>query len=186
MNYVQPIRDTELVNAISDYIKERFGFKYQVMYEIGINTGLRISDILSLQFWQVRGKEEIHIHETKTHKAKIVYINGRLAPILDKWCNQHTARGDNARPLIYQKRRPTKPVSRMYAYRVLSQAAREFGLDNIGTHTLRKTYGYHYYKRTKDICILQKLFNHSDPGITMRYIGIIQDDLRSAMMKILY
>ena len=59
MNYVQPIRDTELVNAISDYIKERFGFKYQVMYEIGINTGLRISDILSLQFWHTFKPNEV-------------------------------------------------------------------------------------------------------------------------------
>lgn len=48
---------------------------------------------------------------------------------------------------------------------------------DIGTHTMRKTFGYHYYKRIKDIATLQQIFNHSVPSITKRYIGITQDEL---------
>ncbi|MCJ2173246.1 hypothetical protein C7M22_00288 [Bacillus velezensis] len=56
---------------------------------------------------------------------------------------------------------------------VLSMAAAEYVvLDNIGTHTLRKTFGYHFYRQTKDVAMLQEIFNHSDQRTTLRYIGI--------------
>lgn len=57
------------------------------------------------------------------------------------------------------------------------------GLDDIGTHTLRKTFGYHFYKQTKDVAFLQELFNHSDQRTTLRYIGINQDAMNNAMKK---
>ena len=47
----------------------------------------------------------------------------------------------------------------------------------MGTHTLRKTFGYHYYKKFKDIAMLQKIFNHSNPALTLNYIGIEQDKI---------
>jgi integrase len=54
------------------------------------------------------------------------------------------------------------------------------GLEEIGTHTLRKTFGYHFYLETHDIGLLQELFNHSSPKITLRYIGITQDTVDNA------
>jgi integrase len=45
----------------------------------------------------------------------------------------------------------------------------------IGTHTLRKTFGYHFYQRTKDVAMLQQIFGHSASSITLRYIGINDD-----------
>ncbi|GKS12930.1 hypothetical protein YDYSY3_39300 [Paenibacillus chitinolyticus] len=51
----------------------------------------------------------------------------------------------------------------------------------IGTHTLRKTFGYHFYKRYKDVALLQQIFNHSAPSITLRYIGINQDIMDQAI-----
>ena len=49
--------------------------------------------------------------------------------------------------------------------------------DKFGTHTMRKTFGYHHYKKFKDVAMLQKIFNHSSPEITLRYIGIEQDEI---------
>jgi integrase len=57
----------------------------------------------------------------------------------------------------------------------MNQAAAAVGLEDIGTHTLRKTFGYHHYQQNKDVAILQQIFNHSSPSITLRYIGINQD-----------
>ena len=45
---------------------------------------------------------------------------------------------------------------------------------------MRKTFGYHYYRKTKDVATLMKMFNHSDPSITLKYIGIIQDEMNRA------
>lgn len=52
---------------------------------------------------------------------------------------------------------------------------------DIGTHTMRKTFGYHFYQQTKDVAMLQEIFNHSGPDITLRYIGVNQDSMDKAM-----
>jgi integrase len=74
-----------------------------------------------------------------------------------------------------------KPITRSMAYRILNGAAKKAGVLEIGTHTLRKTFGYHFYRRTKDVALLQKIFNHSSPSITLRYIGIDQDVIDKAI-----
>lgn len=71
-------------------------------------------------------------------------------------------------------------ITRVQAYRLLNIVAKKIGLEEIGTHTLRKTFGYWFYKKTKDIVMLQKLFNHSSPSITLAYIGIEQDEIDEA------
>lgn len=64
------------------------------------------------------------------------------------------------------------------AYKIINNATREIGItEKIGTHTLRKAFGYHAYKSGVAIEVIQQLFNHSAPSITLRYIGITQYDL---------
>ncbi|MBF8984914.1 tyrosine-type recombinase/integrase, partial [Lutibacter sp. B2] len=67
------------------------------------------------------------------------------------------------------------PISRVQAYRALSKAGKKCGLDDIGTHSLRKSFGYWHYQMYKDVAVLQDIFNHSSPSVTLRYIGINQD-----------
>lgn len=71
----------------------------------------------------------------------------------------------------------SKPISRVMAYNILNDVGRMVGIDEIGTHTLRKTFGYHFYQKYKDVALLQELFNHSAPSVTLRYIGINQDQM---------
>lgn len=70
-----------------------------------------------------------------------------------------------------------KPITTTQAYRILNNAAIHIGLTEIGTHTMRKTFGYHHYQQFHDIAILQQIFNHSSPSITMKYLGINQDEI---------
>ena len=51
-------------------------------------------------------------------------------------------------------------------------------------HTMRKTFGYHAYKKGMDITIIQKLLNHSSPSITLSYIGITRDDLDNVYLNL--
>lgn len=67
------------------------------------------------------------------------------------------------------------------AYRVLQKAAEVLGRGDIGTHTMRKTFGYFYYRKTKDLVFLQEIFNHSAPIITKRYIGLIQEEIDESL-----
>ena len=73
-------------------------------------------------------------------------------------------------------------MQRFAAYYIVRSACKEAGLqEKVGTHTMRKTFGYHHYRKFKDVAILQKIFNHSSPEITLRYIGIEQDEIEKAM-----
>ncbi|MCI8533066.1 MAG: tyrosine-type recombinase/integrase [Lachnospiraceae bacterium] len=181
MNYVEPIRDAGTVQDIADYLKTVHE-KYYVMYEIGIYSGLRVSDILKLKIRDIRGKDCIRVREKKTRKEKLFPVNRELRPVLDQYCE--------GKPdylyVVPSARATDKAVSREYAYRVIHEAGEAFGLDNLGTHTMRKTFGYHFYLQTKDIVLLMRILNHSDEKKTLRYIGIEQSTINDAMRRFSY
>ncbi|BBF42433.1 prophage LambdaSa2, site-specific recombinase, phage integrase family [Lachnospiraceae bacterium KM106-2] len=176
MDFVQPIREKEQIDAMKRELL-KIGYRNYMMFLVGINTGLRISDILKLQVRDVRGQSHITIREQKTSKRKKIKITGISTQIDD-----YTAGMENDAYLFASQKGENQPISRVQAYRILNQAASKVGIrEEIGTHTLRKTYGYHFYQKTKDVALLQELFNHSSPSITLRYIGINQDIMDQAM-----
>lgn len=180
MNYVEPIRDIDIVKDVGKYLKSR-NVKYYIMYLIGIYSGLRISDILKLKVKDVRNKNSISLREKKTGKQKIFAINPYLKRELETYINELDLDMDDY--LIRSSSRSNKPITRDCAYKIMNYAADYFGLFNIGTHTMRKTFGYHFYMQTKDIVTLQKIFNHSDPSITLNYIGIEQSKINEKVNK---
>ena len=178
MNFVEPIRDTKTIQDIADYLKE-IAPKYHVMFMIGIYSGLRISDILKLKVRDVRGKDAIKMREQKTGKEKQFPVNKEVYPVIQDYC----VNMKDYDYLIPSSRATNKAVSREYAYRVIHKAGAAFGLNNLGTHTMRKTFGYHFYMQTKDIVLLMKILNHNDQSKTLRYIGVEQNTIDSAMRK---
>lgn len=180
MNTVEPIRDVDLIKDIGKYFKERSERNY-IMYLLGIYSGLRITDILSLQVKDVKSKNSISIREQKTGKQRIFPINPFLKRALESYIYDNELDMDEY--LIRSPGKNNKPITRDMAYKIMGQVAEYFGLYNIGTHTLRKTFGYHFYLQTKDIVTLQKIFNHSDPSITLIYIGIEQSKINEKMNK---
>lgn len=181
MNFVEPVRDKATVQAIGDYLRT-IHEKYYVMYMIGIYSGLRVSDILKFRVMDVRNKSNIKLREKKTGKEKIFPVNAALRKIIKEYCKDKND-GDF---LIPSARVKNKAVSREYAYRVIHRAGLRFGLDNLGTHTMRKTFGYHFYVQTKDIVLLMRIFNHSDQSKTLRYIGIEQSTIDEAIENFNY
>nr|WP_244917169.1 tyrosine-type recombinase/integrase [Paenibacillus castaneae] len=70
----------------------------------------------------------------------------------------------------------------MQAWNIISAVAREVGIqDSIGTHTMRKTFGYHFYQKYKDLALLQQILGHSSQSVTMRYIGLTDDMIDQSM-----
>ncbi len=178
MNTVQPIRSKSQVMDIVDYLKAKNSRDY-ILFMFGIYSGLRISDILPLKVRDIRGKKRLYIREKKTGKEKTIFINKELqAALVDyikdmkDWQFLFPSRQRTSK---IKKDQETKAMTRQRAIQILKQAAFRFGLENIGTHTLRKTFGYHMYQDTKDIATIQAIFNHSSPLITLRYIGVDQD-----------
>ncbi|WP_049043272.1 site-specific integrase [Clostridium sporogenes] len=170
MNTVEPIRDMELIYDIADYLKLKNERDY-VMFMVGINTGLRISDILNFRVRDIKDKDYFYIREKKTNKEKRMKIHKDLKIIL----NDYIKDKKDYEFLFKSKKGLNKPITRQRAYTILKDAAEEFGLDSIGCHTLRKTFGYHLYKKTKDAITIKEILNHSSISVTLRYIGINQD-----------
>ena len=170
MNEVQPIRDKKRLEGMKNELLKQ-GYRDYMLFVLGINTGLRISDLLNLKVVDVKDKTHIEIVEGKTKKNKRLMINSQLRNDIDRYINNM---GDNEY-LFQSQKGDNKPITRVQAYRILNKAAKKQELENIGTHTLRKTFGYWHYKQYKDVALLQELFNHSAPSVTLRYIGINQD-----------
>lgn len=169
MKTVQPIRNKGDIEAMKRVLLKRC-YRDYFLFTLGINTGLRISDLLALRVGDVKGKTHIVITEQKTSKLKRFKINNELQEHISKF----TIDKDKA-AYLFQSRRGTDRIHRVQAWKILNAAAQEVGLEEIGTHTLRKTFGYHFYWQYKDVAVLQTIFNHSSPAVTMRYIGITQD-----------
>ena len=169
MNVVEPITDIEVVRDIANYLQMRSDRNY-LMFLIGIYTGLRISDIRQLRVRDLRGKKHIDIQSQKTDKKIRISINDNLKAALD------TCLADKKDyEYILRSREGTNvPISNNQAYNILRDAAKALGIKNIGTHSMRKTFGYHLYQRTKDIVLVKELLSHSDIEITKRYIGLVQ------------
>ena len=75
-------------------------------------------------------------------------------------------------------------LDRSQVYRFINDVCLKLGIKvNVGTHTMRKSFGYHHYKKFNDVALLQKIFNHSSPSITMRYIGIAQEELDASYLN---
>lgn len=167
---VQPIRDKGKIEAMKAELLKN-GYRDYLLFVLGTNTGLRISDLLKLKVSDVKDKTHIVITEQKTKKEKRAYITPYLREVLDSYTK---SMGEDE--YLFQSRvGNNQPISRVQAYRILNQAAAKVGLEEVGTHTLRKTFGYFHYQQNKDIALLQNLFNHSSASVTLRYIGINQD-----------
>ena len=179
MNYVEPIRDSDKVKKISEYLRQESERNY-IMFMIGIYSGLRISDILKLKVKDVKGKESINIREQKTGKQKIYTLNPILKKELKKYCE---GKEQNSY-LIKSREGKNKPITREMAYKILAEAGELFGQPDMGTHTLRKTFGYHHYQKFKDAALLQRIFNHSSQTITLIYIGIEQDMINRSVKNL--
>ena len=174
MNFVEPIRDVDIFHDIQATLKKE-NIRNYVLIMTGTYTGLRISDILKLKGKDVKNKKYIDIREKKTGKRNLIEIN----PLLRKVYKEYCCDMDDEDYLI-RKSNLNKAISRNRAWRIMKDIGDRFGVDNLGTHTLRKTFGYHYYNQTGDIATLMQMFNHSKESITLKYIGITQDKMNQA------
>lgn len=182
---VQPIRSIEKIEDMKWSLKKWCGERDYIMFLIGINAGLRVSDLLKLKVADVKGKKKLTIIEGKTKKLRDIYLTN-IYEELNAYINTLQGRSV-ATEWLFPSRKGDKAISRVQAYRQLNKAADMVDItDGIGTHTMRKTFGYWHYKQFKDVAELQMILNHSHPQITLDYIGItdeqIEDNMKSFVL----
>ncbi|MEM5817163.1 MAG: tyrosine-type recombinase/integrase [Desulfitobacterium hafniense] len=179
MEYVDPIKDVESINAIKKILSNH-SQRDLLLFVFGINTGLRISDLLALKLSDVwedgRIKEFLLIQDEKNGEEKAYYINSRIQEELLKYLALARLNGSD---YLFKSKKDNLPITRQQAYRIINHAARQVGIPGkIGTHTLRKTFGYHAFRAGVAVSILMKAFHHHSPSETLKYIGINKEETR--------
>lgn len=174
---VQPIRSLEQIEDMKWSLKKWCGQRDYIMFLLGINSGLRIADLLGLKVKDVKGKKKIMVREGKTKKPRVILLNN-IYEELNDYIN--TIEGAE---WLFPSRKGNGHISRIQAYRQLNKAAEMVDVDHIGCHSLRKTFSYWYYKEFKDIASLQKILNHSHPEVTLRYIGITDEEIENNLNR---
>lgn len=194
MGTTEPIRDNrELKRFTTYYMDVKVNERNYCLVAAGLNTALRISDILKLKWKDVydfnskKWKTHIELLEKKTGKKQYICINKYFLTALKKLFDVHKNAQWNAY-IFSPYNKGTEPLTRVQAYRIVKEAAKQSVCDDshISCHSLRKTFGYHAYKQGASPALLTCVYNHSSFEITKRYLGIDQDEKDSLFLSIKY
>ena len=191
MKVVQPIRDLDVLQKCYEIAREHDAHRktgevsWELILLVGFNTSLRVSDFRRFKVEDLRGKDYAQIQAKKTGKEARILINPAARKSINRLL-QWRKPGE----YIFQSRQRDavthkhRPITRQRCYQIINKIAKEAGIeDRIGCHTLRKTFGYHYYKMTGDVVSLQRILCHSYQRETLVYIGVVQENIDESLMK---
>ena len=179
---VEPIRSLKHIRRIKRRLKNKP--RDLLLFTMGINNGLRIGDLLKLTFGDVidlRPGETLIIKEQKTGKTNVLMINKEVYKVLKSYIESGDCNEDD---FLFKSRKGTNnPVCKAYVNQRMKEWTKGMK-GNYGTHSLRKTFGY--IQRTEfgvGFEILCKRFGHSNPSITMRYLGIEDKEVNGILLN---
>lgn len=183
---VYPFRTQEDLELMYNHFVGKKQYRNALMFVIGINVGLRASDLLELKWSQIFDEDGsiangITVKEDKTEKFRTFYLNESCKTAIIEYYN-----GLKKKPAkneyVFSSRKGDGHIEVRPAGLILKNAAKAVGIKyNVGTHSMRKTFGYWQLKAHKDdalfLCHLQEMFNHSSPQITLRYCGLAEEEM---------
>ena len=177
---VEPIRSIKKIRKMISHMELKYSKRDALLFRMGINTILRVGDILSLRYCDVYDengdfRQYLILNEQKTKKEKKVSLNAKIRAEIDIYCKHFELCSDDY--MFFSFRTPEVPLDRIQAWRILKKAASECGIQNFGTHSMRKTLAYQIYQETKNLALVMHMLNHQSSRQTMRYIGINQDEM---------
>lgn len=181
MSTTTPIREKDDIERLKNYFYNKKEYRNYLLVIIGLNTALRISDVLQLKWTDVYHEENqcfykhIILKEQKTQKETMIPINQSIQNGLKEYRHYENPRKSDY--LFYSRKDHSRPIGREQAYRIIKNASLQLEITgHISCHSLRKTFGYQAWKTGAEPALLMSIYNHSSYGITKRYLGIEQDD----------
>lgn len=176
MNEVHAVKDINILNSIPVLLKKHHGQQMADIWEFGINVAIRISDTLNIKLCNIV-ENRLRIIESKTGKVADVPLNVKAMSIVESIRvkypdSEYLFQSRNSRNLGSK----VKPLSRQAVATVFKDIGSIVGVQ-LGTHSMRKTRGYHLYQQTKDIARVAAMLRHTSTAVTMRYIGLTKDDV---------
>ena len=195
----EPIKSMDDIFAISDYLIKNGRYRDNMLFIVGINFGLRVSDLRVLRFSNLINdnctfKDSFPVFEKKTRNTRkrktnrYITINDAVIEAVTLYL-QHTP---NVCLSDYMFRSESnhggninEPLSIKSFDRILKGIANDLDLNiKMSTHTLRKTFCYWMMVRggndQRRLLLLQKMLNHASPAQTLGYIGLTAEEVEAA------
>jgi integrase len=182
MNIVEPIRSENSIRQIRGNLFKQKNPRDFLLFVFGINSGLRIGDILSLKLGDVKDnqgnlKDHLEIKEQKTGKTRKVHFNKQIKEAINFYIEKTDIFDLEQYLFTSEKSKKNKPLTRIRAYQLINAWCQKVGIKHkVGGHTLRKSFGYHLRKQGISIERISNLLNHRNVKVTFRYIGIDDDE----------
>lgn len=185
MQFVDPLRDIQSIHAMKEYLRQQ-SQRDLLLFVFGINTGIKISQLLSLKVCDVwdgeKIKEFLYLNEVESGEEQAIYLNSKVQAEIKNYLALHDLKPDD---YLFKSKKNHLPITRQQAYRIINKAAKAVGVKGkIGTNTLRKTFGYHAYRKGIAISILMKIYNHRSPSETLKYIGIDKNEKHNVRVDV--
>lgn len=183
---VKYIREEDL-KKIREYLQWKKKVTFLEFINFGCNVALRISDLSKISFEDIDQKNwKIELVEKKTKKKRVIKLNKtcqKAIKNLKKYYQQLGYKTDTG--FLFKSLSPYQKKYKLDMPFTINGVAKEFKKIEtylnisypLGSHSLRKTWGKNVYDKTLNIALIMKAFNHSSPGITLRYIGIEQEEI---------
>ncbi len=192
MNVVKAIKSEATIRAIKGIIsknKTANTSRNLLLWIIGTNTGLRISDILALRLKDVldnKGeiRESLEITEKKTKRPRDIAIRPPVKSALERFFRDTGSYDPNE--YLFKDRRKgkediNKPITRVRAWQMINDWGRKAGVNyKIGCHSLRKIFGSYAFKAGIPLIYISEELGHRNVEVTKRYLGITADETKNA------
>lgn len=194
MEFVEPIRDVKKIAQIKNLLRGKGEIRDLLLFELGINSALRISDLLPLKVSDLfesdlSVRDFFNVREEKTNKSHQVTITPKVKDTLALYRETYPNIIESPDNYVFFKKKTyplgSAPIGRKMSWLFLSKICEEVGLKgNYGNHSLRKTWGYQARLNAIPMEVIQQKLNHSSLAVTRRYLGITADEIREACEKL--
>ncbi|MDR3258688.1 MAG: tyrosine-type recombinase/integrase [Fusobacteriaceae bacterium] len=183
---------TNDIISIRTYLEFKKNIVFLAFFNIGVNTGLRFSDLSQIKFENITKINTIFLNEKKTNKKRTIVLNYPCMQSIKLLEEHYKNLGYQKDGYLFKRMNKESIKKHVDLPFSLDAASKQFAkIKNacdiqyaIGTHSLRKTWGYFVYKKLKDITLLMKAFNHSSEDITIKYIGLDKDRIEEIYAKV--
>lgn len=174
---MEPIRDRKKITEMKDWLLLNKGSKYSFLFVLGTNSGLRVSDLLRLRVIDVKDRSVLRFKVQKTNRT----LEVPLGRFIQKEISNYIQFKDDNEVLFPSRVGVNRPLTRQMVSQVFREGSEILQIENLNTHTMRKTFGYWYYKQHQDIYFLMKLFGHNSQTQTLDYIGVEMEEISKTM-----
>lgn len=195
----EPIKSMDDIFRISEYLISNGRYRDNMLFIVGINFGLRVSDLRVLRFCNLINdnftfKDSFPVFEQKTRntrkrkKNRYITINHAVVEAVTLYLENtpDVSLSDYMfKSVSNNSQSSNEPLSIRSIDRILKGLAKDLDLNvKMSTHTLRKTFCYHQmvmsHNDSRKLLLLQKMLNHSSPAQTLDYIGITAEEIDEA------